>query len=183
MTVIYRTSGAWGAGKGANLTPAEVDGNFYDHAGRIANLEGNPPSAINVSHLVQNGNLVTIYKSDGSTLGTITLPRATPPVVQNKTVTTWTPTLDDRNTYTRFANACVISLPLNASVAFAAGDELHICQRSAGAVQIEQWSGGPNIYYPIGFLPATDRRGAVMTAKYLGSDEWDVFGMLAEEAT
>ena len=30
MTIVYRTAGAWGAGKGADLTPAEVDSNFRD---------------------------------------------------------------------------------------------------------------------------------------------------------
>ena len=29
MTITYRTPGAWGPGKGANLTAAEVDGNFH----------------------------------------------------------------------------------------------------------------------------------------------------------
>lgn len=29
MTITYRTAGAWGAGKGSNLTAAEADQNFY----------------------------------------------------------------------------------------------------------------------------------------------------------
>jgi hypothetical protein len=40
MAIIYRTSGSWGAGKGSNLTAAEVDGNFSDSDTRVVTLEG-----------------------------------------------------------------------------------------------------------------------------------------------
>src|SRR4249920_972245 len=73
MPVIYRTDGAWGSGKGANLSPAEVDGNFYDIDTRVTSIEDNPvepivPTAINIE-----GSAFTMGLSDGSTLGPITL--------------------------------------------------------------------------------------------------------------
>lgn len=79
MPVIYRTDGAWGPGKGANLAPAEVDGNFYDIDGRVTSIEDNPvepvtPIAINIE-----GSAFTMGLSDGSTLGpiAITMPMPT----------------------------------------------------------------------------------------------------------
>ncbi len=73
MPVIYRTDGAWGTGKGSNLAPAEVDGNFYDVDTRVTFIEDNPvepivPTAINIE-----GALFTMGLSDGSTLGPIVM--------------------------------------------------------------------------------------------------------------
>lgn len=76
MTVIYRTAGAWGAGKGANLTPAEVDGNFYDHEGRIATLEGTPPTPNNIANITVSGSQFTVIMDDASTFGPFTIPTA-----------------------------------------------------------------------------------------------------------
>src|SRR5580765_3408316 len=79
MAIVYRTDGAWGSGKGTNLAPAEVDGNFYDIDGRVTFIEDNPvepvtPIAINIE-----GSAFTMGLSDGSTLGpiAITMPMPT----------------------------------------------------------------------------------------------------------
>src|SRR5580765_27063 len=79
MAIVYRTDGAWGSGKGTNLGPAEVDGNFYDLDGRVGFIEENPvepvtPIAINIE-----GSAFTMGLSDGSTLGpiAITMPMPT----------------------------------------------------------------------------------------------------------
>ena len=74
MTIIYRTAGAWGAGKGADLTAAEVDGNFYDHEGRIAELEENPPQAVSIVSIDVTGNQMTVQLSDSTELGPFTIP-------------------------------------------------------------------------------------------------------------
>jgi len=73
MTILYRTDGAWGAGKGANLVPAEVDENFYDVDQRIEYLQDNPPEAITPVAINISGGLFTMQMSDGSTLGPIVM--------------------------------------------------------------------------------------------------------------
>lgn len=75
MTIIYRTAGAWGAGKGSNLTPAEVDGNFWDHEQRLLALEG-ASAPVSISNIIKIGSQLTIFMSDGSTYGPFTLPGA-----------------------------------------------------------------------------------------------------------
>lgn len=76
MTITYRTSGAWGSGKGSNLTAAEVDGNFYDLDGRVTDLEDNPPVPAEISNIAVSGSQVTFYLSNGSSYGPYTLPRS-----------------------------------------------------------------------------------------------------------
>jgi hypothetical protein len=73
MTIIYRTDGAWGSGKGSNLSPAEVDGNFHDVDTRVTTIEDNPvepiaPIAINIE-----GSAFTMGLSNGDTLGPIAI--------------------------------------------------------------------------------------------------------------
>jgi len=77
MTIIYRTAGAWGAGKGANLTPAEVDGNFYDHEQRIETIEANPAQAVNIDYFTVSGNQMFAHMTDHSVIGPITIPVGT----------------------------------------------------------------------------------------------------------
>lgn len=75
MAIIYRTAGAWGAGKGANLTADEVDGNFNDLDTRLVEVETNPPAAIYpVEFEVTDGNQLYVHMSDYSILGPYTLP-------------------------------------------------------------------------------------------------------------
>lgn len=77
MTIVYRTTGAWGAGSGANLTPAQVDGNFYDLDQRIENLEDNPPVANGIASITQSGSQITVHLDDSTTQGPFTLPTNT----------------------------------------------------------------------------------------------------------
>ena len=79
MAIIYRTDGAWGTGQGSNLSPAQVDGNFYDITTRVTYIEDNPvepvvPIAINIE-----GSAFTMGLSNGETLGpiAITMPMPT----------------------------------------------------------------------------------------------------------
>ena len=76
MTVNFRTSGAWGAGLGRNLTPAEVDGNFYDLKLRVEEIEDNPPAAIGISNITSNGSQLMVYLEDGTSFGPFSLPIA-----------------------------------------------------------------------------------------------------------
>jgi hypothetical protein len=86
MAIVYRTDGAWGTGKGSNLAPAEVDGNFYDLDGRITNFEDNPPLPIEPISITITGYDFSMGLSNGETLGPVTM---TMPVPQWRGV--WTP--------------------------------------------------------------------------------------------
>jgi len=76
MAIIYRTAGAWGAGKASKLTPAEVDGNFWDLLSRLVELESNPPAAVSVDHFEVIGGSLYVHMSDQSVLGPYQLPVA-----------------------------------------------------------------------------------------------------------
>lgn len=79
LGLIYRTAGAWGAGKGANLTPAEVDANFWDIEQAVAELQDNPvqPAQIDNVTLSPSGEL-TFGLSNATTLPSVTLPSGKP---------------------------------------------------------------------------------------------------------
>jgi len=74
MAITYRTAGDWGAGKGANLTPAEVDENFWEAIQRIISLEEDPPQAADISNIEVIGTQMKIYLSNGDEYGPYTLP-------------------------------------------------------------------------------------------------------------
>lgn len=75
MPIIYRTAGAWGVGKGGNLTPAEVDGNFHDIVQQLASLELGPTPA-EIENIVVAGDQMTIILDDARTFGPFALPVA-----------------------------------------------------------------------------------------------------------
>jgi hypothetical protein len=77
MPIIYRTPGAWGAGKGSDLSPAEADGNFYTLEQQVQDLITNPPTAVGVSNIVVAGASVMFYMTDGGTFGPFPLPYVT----------------------------------------------------------------------------------------------------------
>jgi hypothetical protein len=74
MTIRYVTTGAWGAGSGTELTPAQADENVYTLSLRLAALEAAGIDA--TITLVQSGSTVTFY-ADGVSIGSITLPTST----------------------------------------------------------------------------------------------------------
>jgi len=73
MAIVYRTDGAWGSGQGTNLSPAQVDGNFYDVTTRVTYIEDNPVEPITPIAINIEGGQFTMGLSDGSTLGPITI--------------------------------------------------------------------------------------------------------------
>lgn len=81
MTIVYRTSGPWGAGKGANLVPAEVDGNFFDVSTRVTVLEDGTPTAANGIAFFNiggtNNELFYVHMTDGTIQGPFALPQKT----------------------------------------------------------------------------------------------------------
>ena len=77
--MLYRTDdgGKWGAGKGSDLDPVEVDNNFWEIDQRVLALETSPPEAIGISSITVTGTSMTVHMSNGSTYGPFTLPIAT----------------------------------------------------------------------------------------------------------
>lgn len=76
MTITYRTAGAWGAGKGANLTAAEVDENFHDLDTRLTAVEENPVLPAEISSITSSGSALTITMSDGTIHGPLPIAAA-----------------------------------------------------------------------------------------------------------
>lgn len=76
MTITYRTTGAWGAGKGANLTPAEVDTNFHTLDQRVTAVETNPVEPVQIESITSSGSALTITMDNGDVYGPLALPSA-----------------------------------------------------------------------------------------------------------
>jgi hypothetical protein len=74
VDLTFRTLGAWGAGKGANLEPSEVDSNFWSLAQAIYDLQANPADPIGIATITVSGTQMTITLTDGTVLGPYTLP-------------------------------------------------------------------------------------------------------------
>lgn len=79
MTQTYRTDDLtrWGSGKGSNLTPAEVDINFWDIIQRLLTLEALPDAAAYIDHFEISGTSLYVHMSDSTVFGPYTLPIAT----------------------------------------------------------------------------------------------------------
>ena len=74
IDITFRTLGAWGAGKGANLDAGEVDDNFWSLAQAIVDLQNNPALPVGIASISVSGTEMTITLSDGSVMGPFTLP-------------------------------------------------------------------------------------------------------------
>jgi hypothetical protein len=74
MDLTFRTLGAWGAGKGANLEASEVDTNFWNLAEAIYALQANPAVPNGIATITVSGTQMTITLHDGTVLGPYTLP-------------------------------------------------------------------------------------------------------------
>jgi len=81
--IIYKTTDVlkWGvgggSGTGGNLSPTELDLNFWELYFRLKALEDNPPESINISGMTVVGTQWQVNMSDGSHFGPFTLPLAT----------------------------------------------------------------------------------------------------------
>ena len=76
IAIIFRTDdGArWGAGKGANLSAAEIDANFWEIATAIQDIVDHPPVPAHISNIEVARTAITFVLSDGSSLGPVQLP-------------------------------------------------------------------------------------------------------------
>ena len=70
----YRTAGAWGPGIGVNLTPAQVDGNFYELRTDLDDVIANPPTADGIVSISQSGFNLTFHTTLGNEIGPIAIP-------------------------------------------------------------------------------------------------------------
>lgn len=77
MTVIYRTAGPWGAGKGANLHAGEVDGNFYDINVRLGSVEVALPTLASIAFFEVAGPQFYVHLTNGVIQGPFALPATT----------------------------------------------------------------------------------------------------------
>lgn len=74
MDIIFREVGPWGAGKGANLEPVEVDNNFWSIAEAIIALQNDPSIPVGIASISVSGTQMTITLTDGTVMGPFTLP-------------------------------------------------------------------------------------------------------------
>lgn len=186
MAIIYRTAGAWGAGKGSNLTAAEVDENFYDHEGRIDALETNPPEPNEITNITISGTQITFHFADTTTIGPLTLPRApfVPSVVATVATATYTPDTDDANGYIRCTNVagCTVTIEAQSVVTWLDNTELTFEQTAAGSIDFTS-ATDVTINVPVGFLAQTGVQYGVVTLKRVAEDVWTLIGNVAEDVT
>lgn len=66
MTIVYVTTGAWGAGTGTPNSAAQVDGNFYDVDQRIVDLVTDLAVGKRIDTVSYTNSSMTFYFTDGS---------------------------------------------------------------------------------------------------------------------
>jgi hypothetical protein len=76
MTIVYVTTGAWGAGTSTPNSAAQVDGNFYDVDQRIVDLAADLAVGKRIDTVTYSPNSMTFHFTDGS-LQVIPLPVVT----------------------------------------------------------------------------------------------------------
>jgi hypothetical protein len=76
MTIVFVTTGAWGAGTGTPNSASQVDGNFYDVDQRIVDLVADLAEGKRIDTVTYSSNSMTFYFTDG-TSQVIPLPIAT----------------------------------------------------------------------------------------------------------
>src|SRR5580765_4226966 len=79
MTQTYRTNdpARWGTGQGFNLSPAQVDNNFWDLIQRMIAQEQRPDPSAGIAYFEINGTMMYVHMTDGTVLGPYQLPIAT----------------------------------------------------------------------------------------------------------
>ena len=75
VSITYVGNGDWGLGKGGPLSQAEFDGNLYEIAQAITDLQGGGGPA-EIDQITVSGSQMTVVLTDARVLGPYTLPRA-----------------------------------------------------------------------------------------------------------
>lgn len=76
MTIVYVTTGVWGAGSGTPNSAAQVDGNFYDVDQRLVDMVADLAEGKRIDTVTYASNSMTFHFTDG-TSQVIPLPVAT----------------------------------------------------------------------------------------------------------
>lgn len=97
--------------------------------------------------------------------------------------TTYTLLLEDAGYLVEFtsASSVTVTVPAQASVSFAGGEEYHLCQAGLGKVTVAT-TGGVTLVKPASQNAATRERESVCTLKRRATDSWRVFGDLEASA-
>ena len=98
--------------------------------------------------------------------------------VANESGTTYAPALGDEGNYVVCTNASAIAvtIPANASVAFAIGTEIHFEQGGAGAITVGITSDTLNVNANL--TKVTNGQYSVCTIKKIAATTWTIFGNL-----
>lgn len=183
MTIRYRTTGAWGAGLGSDLSGAQVDENFYTLKQAVDAVAADAVTGVGISSITLVGTALTFYLTDASIQGPFAI--ATPRVPAPVTISAATYTLATANIsqYLRCTSATglVVTVPPNADVSIPIGSEYHWRQGPAcPSITFYEGDTGVVINGVGGFDLAMNTAGAVATLKKVAEDEWDLFGHLAQ---
>lgn len=73
MGYTFRTSGPWGPGLSSDLSPAQVDNNFWQ---AIQDIQAKAPQGVGIANFVVQGNQMTVVLTDHTLLGPYPLPMA-----------------------------------------------------------------------------------------------------------
>ncbi len=87
--------------------------------------------------------------------------------------------IGDQNKYLRCSSATDLTIPLHSDVAFPIDSEICIRQVGTGDVNILLNDTTIILNVPAGYIAKLQGQGATATLKNVGSDEWDLMGMLA----
>lgn len=71
MAYVFREDGPWGSGKHSDLTPAEVDGNFWQ---AIQDIAAKAVQGVGVANIVVIGSQLTFVLTDHTLIGPFNLP-------------------------------------------------------------------------------------------------------------
>lgn len=74
MAILYRTTGAWGAGTGADLSAVQIDNNFWELYSAIQDLIANPVEPDQIASFTVSGTSFTIMMVSGASFGPYPLP-------------------------------------------------------------------------------------------------------------
>lgn len=165
------------------LTKEEHDGNTNALATAIQELIDNPVAGVSVSNVTVTGRQMRVYMSDGEVFGPFTLTSLAqvPSPVKTVTTTTYTVVAADAGHYIRYTNAAGCAVTLDGSLfAPADGVEIHHRQCTGGPLSFTALGSDALIDTPLGKDAATVQQGAIVTAKYVAADTWDMFGALAD---
>ena len=170
------------ATKGAALNADEFDDNHLRHEERIDGIIADPPDAVTITNVEQNGTVITFHLSEGGPFD-VTLPQSAPsaPVRATVTASTFAPALTDSGLWVPVDNAagCTVLLPLVSEVPFPVRTTMMFDQVGAGPVIFAEETDGPQLLYPSTAAPETAERYAVVGVKMVATDVWRLFGDLA----